>query len=64
MPTEVLATPRADQQIASLTRRHAKTFDGFLNDLSARGCQALAYRLTGGAPVDHICVKHLADHYE
>jgi hypothetical protein len=59
MPTEVRATPRADQQIGSLARRHAKTLDGFLNDLAARGCQALAYRLTGAAPVDHICVKHL-----
>lgn len=59
MRTEVLSTPRADQQIKSLTRRHAKTFDDFLDDLAARGCQALAYRLTGETPVDHICVKHL-----
>jgi hypothetical protein len=59
MPTEVLATSRADQQIASLTRRHAQTFDGFLDDLAARGCEALAYRLSGDPPIDHICVKHL-----
>jgi hypothetical protein len=59
MPTEVLVTSRADQQIAALTRRHAKTFDGFLDDLAARGCQALAYRLSGEKPIDHICVKHL-----
>ena len=37
MRTEVLATNRADQQIKRLTRRHAKTFDDFLNDLAARG---------------------------
>jgi hypothetical protein len=59
MPTEVLATSRADQQIASLTRRHSQAFEAFLNDLAARGCQAFAYRLSGGPPVDHICVKHL-----
>jgi hypothetical protein len=59
MRTEVLSTPRADQQIQSLTRRSAKTFDDFLNDLAARGCQALAYRLTGETPIDRICVKHL-----
>lgn len=59
MPTEVLATPRADQQIGSLSRKQAKTFDAFLNDLAARGCQALAYRLTGEAPIDRLCVKHL-----
>lgn len=59
MPTEVLVTSRADQQIASLSRRHARTFDGFLDDLAARGCHALAYRLSGERPIDHICVKHL-----
>lgn len=47
MPTEVLVTSRADQQIAALTRRQARAFDGFLDDLAARGCQALAYRLSG-----------------
>jgi len=59
MPTEVLVTSRADQQIASLPRRHTRTFDGFLDDLAARGCYALAYRLSGEPPIDHICVKHL-----
>lgn len=61
MPTEVLATPRADQQIAGLDRTHAKAFGEFLDDLAARGCQALGYRLSGPAPVDHLCVKHLRD---
>ena len=59
MPTEVLATSRADQQIAKLTRKHARAFDAFVNDLAAHGCQALAYRLSGERPIDHICVKHL-----
>jgi hypothetical protein len=59
VPTEVLATPRADQQIDGLRRKQAKALESFLDDLAARGCQALAYRLTGGSPIDHICVKHL-----
>ncbi len=61
MPTEVIATPRADQQIAGLDRTHARAFGEFLDDLAARGCQALGYRLSGSAPVDHLCVKHLRD---
>jgi hypothetical protein len=59
VPTEVLATPRADQQIAALDRTHARAFDDFLDDLAAQGCQALGYRLSGPTPVDHMCVKHL-----
>lgn len=36
MPTEVLATPRAEQQIGSLTRRHARTLDSFLDAFETR----------------------------
>lgn len=61
MPTEVIATPRADQQIAGLDRTHVRAFGEFLDDLAARGCKALGYRLSGPAPVDHMCVKHLRD---
>ena len=61
MPVEVLATPRAEQQINALDRRHRRTFDQFLDNLAAEGCNALAYRLTGDAPLDHLCVKHLDD---
>jgi hypothetical protein len=59
MPTEVLSTPRADQQIKSLARKAAKIFDDFLDDMAAEGCQALSYRLSGEPPVSHVCVKHL-----
>lgn len=59
MPTEVVATRRADQQIAGLDRTHAKAFGEFLDDLGTRGCKALAYRLSGPTPMDHMCVKHL-----
>jgi hypothetical protein len=47
VPTEVVATPRAEQQIAGLDRIHAKAFGDFLDDLAARGCKALGYRLSG-----------------
>jgi hypothetical protein len=60
VPTEVRATPRADQQIGGLRRRQAKVFSEFLDDLAAQGCRALAYRLGGAAPLDHLCVKHLS----
>jgi hypothetical protein len=59
VPTEVLATHRADQQIAGLDRTGAKAFREFLDDLAARGCKALSYRLSGPTPIDHMCVKHL-----
>lgn len=59
--TQVLATPRADQQIATLDRIHANAFNDFLDDLAARGCRALGYRLSGPTPVNHMCVKHLRD---
>jgi hypothetical protein len=59
--TEVLVTPRGDQQIAALDRRQSTHFNTFVDDLAARGCAALAYRLSGPTPVDHICVKHLRD---
>jgi len=61
VPTEVLATPRADQQIAALSRKQTTHFDTFVDDLAARGCAALAYRLSGPSPIDHLCVKHLRD---
>jgi hypothetical protein len=60
MAAEVLATPRAEQQIDRLSRRNARAFDHFLNELAAGGCAALAYRLSGRHPVDHICVRHLS----
>jgi mRNA-degrading endonuclease RelE of RelBE toxin-antitoxin system len=63
VPTEVVATPRAEQQIAGLDRVHAKAFGDFLDDLAARGCRALGYPLSGRTPVDRMCVKHLRDDF-
>jgi hypothetical protein len=60
VPTEVVATPRAEQQIDGLDRRQSKSLNDFLDDLAARGCRALAYRLSGLTPLDHMCVKHLS----
>jgi hypothetical protein len=56
---EVIATRRAQQQIAVLDRTHARAFAAFLDDLSLNGCKALAYRLTGAVPLSRLCVKHL-----
>jgi hypothetical protein len=63
VPTEVVATPRAEQQIAGLDRVHARAFSDFLDDLATQGCKALGYRLSGSTPVDHMCVKHLRDNF-
>jgi hypothetical protein len=59
VPVEVIATRRAQQQISSLDRTHTQAFTAFLDDLSLNGCAALAYRLTGPAPLSRLCVKHL-----
>ncbi len=59
MVAEVLATPRTEQQIDGLSRRNAGVFDQFLNELAGSGCRALAYRLSGQEPVNHLCVRHL-----
>ena len=59
MPLEVLVSPRADQRIATLTRQRQRNFEQFLDMLAAEGCEALAYRLAGDPPINHLCVKHL-----
>jgi len=37
VPTEVLATPRAEQQIGRLSRKHSKAFESFLIDEGLEG---------------------------
>jgi hypothetical protein len=59
MPTLVRASPLAQQQIDRLKRRDRKRFDQFVEALTARGCAALAYRLTGDMPLRLFCVAHL-----
>ena len=59
VPVEVIATRRAQQQIAALDRAHTRALATFLDDLSLNGCAALAYRLTGPVPLSRLCVKHL-----
>jgi len=55
---EVRATPLANKIIEELPRRSRRAYDHFEADLAARGCAALAYRLSGGL-LDHLCVAHL-----
>lgn len=59
VPVKVIATRRAQQQIATFDRTHEQALNAFLDDLSLNGCTALAYRLTGPVPLSRLCVKHL-----
>ena len=59
MPTQIVRTPRADQQLRDLDRAKQKKVLDFLRDLAANGCAALGYRLTGTEPLDRLCDKHL-----
>lgn len=56
---EVAATRVALQQIAGLRGRRLKAYEEFEILLAAAGCAAMGYRLTGGPPLDSLCVKHL-----
>lgn len=59
MAWDVYLSPMADRQVQGLRRRRKKAYEDFLDDLEQRGCAALDYRLTGPAPLDSICIKHL-----
>ncbi len=58
MAVEVRATPLANKIIEELPRRARRAYDQFEADLAARGCAALAYRLSGDL-LGHLCVVHL-----
>jgi hypothetical protein len=55
---EVRATPLANKIVEKLPRRTRRAYDQFEADLAARGCAALAYRLSGDL-LGHLCVVHL-----
>lgn len=59
MPVRVTETPLATAQVAGMRGQARKAYDRFLDDLSATGCAALGYRLTGPEPLPRLCVKHL-----
>ncbi|GAA0473818.1 hypothetical protein Ade02nite_74190 [Paractinoplanes deccanensis] len=59
MPTAIVRTPRADQQLRSLPKSKQKRVVAFLRELQADGCAALGYRLTGADPLERLCDKHL-----
>ena len=58
MAAEIRATPLANKIIEELPRRSRHAYNQFEADLAARGCAALAYRLSGDL-LDHLCVVHL-----
>lgn len=59
MPTRVLETPTATRQASRLRGPARRAYQTFLDDLAARGCAALGYRLTGPDPLPRLCVRHL-----
>jgi len=56
---DVVATPAAQRGLASLRGPAKKRAEAWLDDLAARGCQAMGYRLTGDPPLDSLCCVHL-----
>jgi hypothetical protein len=58
MAIAVFGTTLAAKQSAALRGPHKEAYDEFVESLSATGCAALSYRLTGDL-VDHVCVRHL-----
>ncbi|WP_156727549.1 hypothetical protein [Streptomyces apocyni] len=59
MAVEVVMTVLADRQRADLRGPKRRKFERFLDDLAARGCTALGYRLAGDGLLEHLCVKHI-----
>jgi hypothetical protein len=57
VPT-VYETPVANTQAAALRGQNRAAYDAFLDDLAARGCDALGYRVTGDT-LGRLCVRHL-----
>jgi hypothetical protein len=60
VPIAVYLSPRAGQQVSMLRARDRRTYDDFLINLRARGCEAMHYRLTGDVLLERLCVVHLA----
>lgn len=60
---EIQFTALAERQYLALRGPHRKALHTFLDDLSARGCAAIAgahgYRLSGDTPVNRLCDRHL-----
>ncbi|MEV0455024.1 hypothetical protein [Catellatospora methionotrophica] len=52
-------TALANQQFSALRGRQKLAVLDFLILIEAQGCAAMGYRLTGGEPLERICVKHL-----
>jgi hypothetical protein len=59
VPTRVLFTGRANQQVLALPGRPRRRVADFIEQLQSQGCAALGYRLSGPKPISHICVKHI-----
>lgn len=49
----------ATMQAGGLRGLARRRYEAFLDDLAARGCAAMGYRLTGPDPLPRLCVQHL-----
>lgn len=52
-------SPISQAQVKGLRGRSLREYEVFRDDLAARGCGALGYRLTGQPPISGMCCKHL-----
>lgn len=59
MPIEVAVTQIAQRGLDRLRGAAKKRADAWLDDLAARGCAAMGYRLTGEDPLPSLCCIHL-----
>lgn len=59
MPIEVAVTQIARRGLDRLRGAAKKRADTWLDDLAARGCAAMGYRLTGEDPLPSLCCIHL-----
>lgn len=58
---EVVETLLATVQASRLRGPASRAYERVLDELASRGCAALAYRVTGPEPLEHLCAKHLRD---
>jgi hypothetical protein len=59
LSVEVRETVLAARQSDGLRGPRRASYNAFLDELAARGCAALDYRVTGPPPLSWLCVRHL-----
>lgn len=59
MPFDVAVTITAQRGLDGLRNTARRRANAWLDDVAARGCEAMDYRLTGPAPLSKLCCVHL-----